>query len=99
MEQVVKPELAAEGKTVKALDSRPELQTYLITIWDAYTSLDRDRQITMSGPGPIPFSSIDRYARRYGIDEIGEFDRFRRMIMAMDAEYLKFVAEQQPKGK
>lgn len=42
------------------------------------------------GAGPIPFTAIDAYARRYGIGEgdIDEFDRFRSLIKAMDSAYL-----------
>lgn len=93
LQNQVAPHLAAQGGRSKVLDSRPSIQPHLIPVWDAYTSLDRDRLVGMGGPGPIPFSSIDLFARRYGIEDIAEFDRFRRLIMAMDAEYLKFVAE------
>ncbi len=37
--------------------------------------------------GPIPFSAVDRYARRYGIVETDEFDRLLTVVMAMDAEF------------
>jgi hypothetical protein len=37
--------------------------------------------------GPIPFSAIDRYAARYGIDDADEFERFLNVIMAMDGEF------------
>lgn len=47
----------------------------------------------MGGAGSIPFSAIDRYAARYGIDDLDEFDRFRRMIRAQDRAYLKDAAE------
>lgn len=40
----------------------------------------------MGGPGPIPFTSIDRYAERY---EVPDFDEFRLIIRAMDGVYLK----------
>lgn len=93
LETVVAPRLAAQGERVKALDNRPDVEPHLIPIWDAYASLERDRHLTMGGPGPIPFTAIDRYASRYGIDDLDEFDRLRRLIMAMDAEYLKYVAE------
>lgn len=47
----------------------------------------------LGGAGAIPFSSIDRYAARYGIEDLDEFDRFRRMIRAQDRAYLKAEAE------
>jgi hypothetical protein len=44
------------------------------------------------GEGRIPFTAIDRYARRYGISEVDEFDRLKAVIRAMDAEYLNLRA-------
>lgn len=41
------------------------------------------------GLGPIPYSSIDIYATRYGIESIDEFDRFKSLIRRVDAEYIK----------
>lgn len=52
-----------------------------------------DRQVGF-GEGPIPFSSIDRYASRYGIDDIDDFDAFLSMIRDLDREYLKIRDEQ-----
>lgn len=51
--------------------------------------LDTDRQ-----DGPIPFSAIDRYARRYGLDEIDDFDAFAGIVSAMDAEARVIKADQ-----
>jgi hypothetical protein len=42
--------------------------------------------------GPAPFSSIDRYARRYGIEGLEAFQRFQTIIRALDAEYLAQMA-------
>jgi hypothetical protein len=38
-------------------------------------------------PGPIPFSSIDAYARRFGVED-EDFDHFTRMIRGMDQAIL-----------
>jgi hypothetical protein len=57
--------------------------------WEAWGALRYDRAyIGMSGSEmPIPFSSLDGYARRYGID--GElFDRFVRFISVIDFVFL-----------
>lgn len=51
----------------------------------------------MGGAGPIPFSSLDRYADRYGIDDGEEFDRFRASIRRMDAAYLKWARKESDK--
>lgn len=52
----------------------------------------------MGGAGSIPFSSIDRYAVRYGIEDLDEFDRFRRMIRAQDRAYLRDMSERMSKS-
>jgi hypothetical protein len=59
--------------------------------WEAFGQLATDRTIGMEA-GAIPWSSIDRYARRYRIDE-DEFDRFARLIRAMDTTYLAYLKD------
>ena len=46
------------------------------------------------GEGPIPFASIDRFARRYGLDDLASFDDFSTQIRALDGTYLKIRSEQ-----
>lgn len=68
--------------------------------WRAWHTLRFDRQYAgMEGvPLPLPFSAIDAYARRYGI-EGPTFEIFREIIQMMDAEYLEVEAERRPKQK
>jgi hypothetical protein len=56
-------------------------------------ALTSDRSLGYS-EGPIPFSSIDRFAQRYGMHDIEQFDEFRVMITALDREYLDIRAQQ-----
>lgn len=62
-------------------------------VWDAYQALRGDR----SENGRIPFTSIDCYARRYGIDDGDAFQRMHRLIVAMDTEFEKWLAEETSK--
>jgi len=57
-------------------------------ILDAFFELSTDRQLGFS-EGPIPFTALDAYARRIGIDGLDEFMQLRRLIRALDREYLK----------
>jgi len=41
--------------------------------------------------GPIPYSSIRRYANEYEILSRDEFDFFHNILTSMDAEYLSMV--------
>ncbi|WP_185982979.1 phage tail assembly chaperone [Aureimonas mangrovi] len=80
--------LAEEGDEPQALLDRPSVEPHLLPFWEAFHELSTDRPIGMAGAGPIPFTSIDRYASRFGFDDANEFDRLLRMIRAMDQEYL-----------
>ena len=84
--------LLAEGEIPAALLSRPSLKRHLLPIWDAFHALAGDRQLGM-GIGPIPFTAIDRYAARFGINDRDEFHRFHALISAMDAAHQKHWAD------
>ena len=81
------------GKEPSALLNRPEIWPWLSFTWSAWWELHSDRQMTMGGPLRIPFTSIDRYADRYGIAGVDSFDAFRELIRAMDGAYLKWAEE------
>ena len=54
--------------------------------YGVYVDLSSCRPIGW-GPGPIPWTAVDQYARRYGI--VGEqFDDLVYYIRAMDLAYL-----------
>lgn len=76
-----------------ALENQPELPDHLTFAWEAFWALHSDRPAVMGGALPIPFSSLDRYARRYGIAGVDAFDRFSRLVQHMDGAYLKWSAE------
>lgn len=90
--------MAAEGTDIKALDRRPSLDPHLAFVWDGFVSLSVDRQQGMAGPSGIPFLSIDGYAKRYRVDDIDHFDRFKALICLMDSAYLKWISDQTAKG-
>jgi hypothetical protein len=48
--------------------------------------------------GAIPWSSIDRYAARHGIDS-DDFNRFCALIRAMDAAYLAYFKDKPPSAQ
>ena len=85
-------EMAAKGFDVPALQTRVTVLPHLSFHWGAFNSLNSDRQSGMS-LGQIPWTSIDRYAQRYGIDDPDEFDRFSSLIRAMDRTFLAWHAE------
>lgn len=68
--------------------TKPDLFGHLTFEWSAFRSLSSDRQAGFA-IGPIPWSSIDRFAMRYGIDG-DEFDRFVALMQAMDGAYREY---------
>jgi hypothetical protein len=72
-------------------DAAPEL--WHDFYWRAFEALRYDRQYgALGGESPISFLAIDAYARRYGI-ESDAFDRFLRLVNAIDDEWMKWRAE------
>lgn len=71
----------------------PELDDDETALLDAFWELSSDRQ-QGAGVGPIPFASIDRWARRFAIDDPDDFGNFRRAIRAMDGELMTYMNEQ-----
>lgn len=69
--------------------SKPIIKDHLLPVWKGFWAISSDRQIGFGGVGPIQFSSLDRYATRYGIDSVDEFDRFTTLIRAMDGVFLE----------
>jgi hypothetical protein len=65
----------------------PDLMEECEFVYRAFNDLSADRAVAL-GVGPIPWSSINAYAQRYGIDDSDEFDRFYLLIRALDAAYL-----------
>lgn len=63
------------------------LHEHLRFVWEAWWVLSADRHVGMAGLGPIPFSAIDRYATRFGINDIDNFSAFIAAIAAMDDAY------------
>lgn len=78
----------------KALAERPDLWPHLHFYSSAFSQLSTERPLgAMGGCGAVPWSAIDRFAARYGIDDLDMFERFERLIRAQDRVYLADVAE------
>ena len=77
---------------MKALDRRPHIEPHLKFYMDAFSVLDRGREMGMGGPRGISFQDVDAYARRYGVESLQFFERFLRLIMAMDDAYIVHIS-------
>ena len=80
-----------DGKAPPALVEKPSIPAHLQFAWSAFWALANDRQIGFGVLGPIPFSAIDRYSRRYGVASVDEFDRLAMLVRAMDGAWLERV--------
>lgn len=84
--------MAAEGKPVADLDTRVEPAPHLLFQWNAFSQLSPDRSAGF-GLGAIPWTAIDRYAQRHGVDDPDEFERFVRLIRLLDRVFLDWHAD------
>lgn len=73
----------------------PEVSTDGQDILKAFWELNTDRQFGMS-VGPIPFSAIDAYARRHGVDDPDEFALWVRMIRLCDRVFIEHMTKDKP---
>jgi len=74
---------------------RPKPTPGVEKYYRAFQELSTDRPPSFSGISPIPWSSIDRYARRHGIED-EDFDVLVRMIRAADAALMKILRARSP---
>lgn len=71
-----------EGKPTPWWDDRPVLPESVGWVKRAFDALTTTRGIGMT-VGPIPWTAVDRYAERYGLDGDG-FERLQVWIRMMD---------------
>lgn len=81
----------------QSVAGRPEVAPHLLFVWRAFWDLNHDRPLGFGAAGPIPFTSVDRYAIRYGITDPDEFERFFFLIRDMDGTYMTEMAKRKPR--
>lgn len=80
------------GQVIPALQTRVRPLPHLVFYWNAFFNLTTERSSGF-GLGPVPWSAIDGYARRYQVTDEAQFDVLVRFIRAMDATLLEDFAE------
>ena len=73
-------------------EAGPQLLPGLALFLQAFEDLSPSRSSSGFGLGPIPFEAIDRYARRFCIDDPDDFDDLASFVRALDDEYLAWAA-------
>lgn len=84
-----------KGPIPERILNAPQLEVGLEWYYEAFGKLTTCRSIGM-GAGPIPWTAMNDYGIRYGLDG-EEQDDFEYLIGAMDDAYLKHAAAQQEK--
>jgi hypothetical protein len=64
--------------------------------YNAFCELNSDRESGF-GIGPIRFTAIDAYARRYGIVGIDEFEQFTADVRLIDRMFLDLIPKPETK--
>jgi hypothetical protein len=79
--------MIAGGFNMAGYYDQPKLSEGLEFYLNAFSDLAADRSEALSS---IPFSSIDRYATRYGL-ESDDFERFKMLVRMLDGAYLNHM--------
>lgn len=72
--------------------NKADVREDLLFTWRAFHDLSGDRAAGMA-VGRIPFTAIDRYAARFGIDGRDEFERFMFLIRSMDVAFVEWAGK------
>ena len=79
---------------------QPDLPERLSFVWSAFHDLRDERALGFGSVGAIPWSALDRYARRFGPADEDEFARFAALLRAMDSVWLAWMRERmKPTGR
>jgi hypothetical protein len=75
----------------------PERPEWADWLWRAWADLDGERPMIQAGmggavPGRIPWSALDRWARRYGVTGF-DFDLLTRAVSVMDTVLLSHAVK------
>lgn len=82
--------MARTGKLPDAIQNAPDLQPGLELHFEAFIALSSCRTHGMSSLSSIPWTAINDYAVRFGI-EGQQFERLVAYIGAMDDHFLKVM--------
>lgn len=81
----------------QTVDEKPEVRPDLELYWEAYMDLNGTRASGF-GLGPIPWTSIDAFARRHKLEDPDEFQTLKEIVWKVDKAYLDWHVQQNKKG-
>ena len=77
----------------------PELDPLELVYWNHFQELQSERPLgAMGGAGSIPWSSIDRYAERFGFTG-DHYLQFLNIMRFLDGLWLKMIHDKHEKEK
>lgn len=80
----------------KELDKeKPELKHSLLFVWNSFWELNTERHEL----GSIPWSSIDRYCKRYELNTDNEYDDFLLYIREMDNFFISLKSKKMERDR
>ncbi|WP_043749054.1 phage tail assembly chaperone [Methylobacterium nodulans] len=71
----------------------PELAA---TAWDCFWDLTGERPLGFGAVGQIPWSTIAAWADRHGIHCNDQFERLKRLVVALDRRWLEHLRASAP---
>ena len=86
MLEAPKGSLRKAPPTPKFIKEKPHLDIGLIWIWDSFLQLNSTR---LKDFAEIPWTAIDAYCKRWGVNTPEEFDSFVFFIREIDKAYLE----------
>ncbi len=78
------------------IEEKPEVRPDLWLYWEAYLDLTGTRTVGF-GIGPIPWTAIDGFARRHGLNGPDEFLTLKDIVWGIDRAFMKWNEDK--KGK
>lgn len=81
--------LEEAGTNVPALDTKPELISYLSNYWNAFMELSSSRQMGFGSVGSIIYSEISAYLDENRLFDLDDRKQYRKYINILDSEFLK----------
>jgi len=78
------------------MEAWPEVPESLAIYRRAFLELQDERPQAMNGAAPIPWTSVNEWAKRYGINDPDDFHDLYLLVKAQDEQWLQHAHEQQP---
>lgn len=89
---------ASDGKRVRALEERPDLDIWQGIAWQCFQECGTCRAIGGAGPGPIPWSAVHQWAGAHSVTDPDDFDDLLYLVCELDAVWLRDVAAKMKPG-